>query len=321
MKLGFLFFGSTPDYKWNLVKQMGINHAIAKLAPDLTGRMAPYHYASLEKSVQIFKDEGLELIGLEGDQFDMSRIKLGLNGRNEDIDNYCQMLVNMGKLNINLLCYNFMVAGWYRTHTDQKGRGNALVTAFDKEYIDRLPLDRENQISADKLWDNYEYFISKVIPVAESEGIKMALHPDDPPVSSIQGVARIFIDSDAIRKALSLSTSPSHGLTFCQGTYVTMGEDILNLIQEWGSEDKIHFVHIRDVNGNRNRFVETFHDNGPTDMPKVLKAYRTSGFNGYLRSDHVPTMEGETNERPGYGIYGNLFGIGYIKGIVHSLKA
>ncbi|RKN76999.1 mannonate dehydratase [Ulvibacterium marinum] len=99
-----------------------------------------------------------------------------------------------------------------------------------------------------------------------------------------------------------------------------MGEDIEELIKEWGGQNKIHFIHIRDVKGNRNRFVETFHDNGPTDMPKVFKIYQSIHYDGPLRSDHVPTMAWESNSRPGYGIYGNLFGIGYIKGIFDSLS-
>src|SRR5680860_1445728 len=102
----------------------------------------------------------------------MRRIKLGLDGRDNDIEKYCQMLENMGKFNINLLCYNFMVTGWYRTHTDQQERGDALVTAIDKEYANKLPTDIKNRISAEKLWENYEYFIKRVIPIAESSGVK-----------------------------------------------------------------------------------------------------------------------------------------------------
>ena len=118
----------------------------------------------------------------------------------------------------------------------------------------------------------------------------MGLHPDDPPVSPLQGIARIFTSPDAVRKALSLSDSPSHGLTFCQGTYVTMGAPVAELVREW--KDRIFFVHQRDVAGTAENFHETFHDNGPTDMAAMLRVYKEVGFDGPLRSDHVPTMAG-----------------------------
>ncbi len=115
---------------------------------------------------------------------------------------------------------------------------------------------------------------------------------------------------------MSFSNSPSHGLTFCQGTYVTMGEDIEKLVLEW--KDKINFVHIRDVIGTPDNFRETFHDNGPTDMFKMMLLYHTIGFDGAIRSDHVPTMAGESNTHVGYEMKGNLFGIGYIKGLMEA---
>jgi mannonate dehydratase len=260
------------------------------------------------------------LIGLEGDQMDMMRIKLGLPGRDDDIEKYKQMLVNMGKLGINLLCYNFMATGWFRTSKSVMERGGALVTGYNHKDGQKLPLTQYGKVSADKIRENYRYFIEQVIPVAEKAGVKMALHPDDPPVPELQGIARVFIDAEAIRRALSFSDSPYHGLAFCQGTYTTMGEDVASLIEEFGRQKKIFFVHIRDVSGTAEDFRETFHDNGPTDMPALLELYHKVGFDGPLRSDHVPTMAGEENDHAGYAMKGNLFGIGYIKGMLDALK-
>ncbi len=318
MKLSFLFFGNTPDEKWVLARQMGIQSAIAKLAPDLTGSLAPWDFESLRRSKEIFAENGLQLIGLEGDQFDMTRIKLGLAGRDEDLEKYGQFLENMGKLNIHLLCYNFMATGWFRTEKDLVERAGALVTGFDWEIAQNLPNTAFGEISAEKIWENYRYFIERVIPLAEKAGVKMALHPDDPPVPVLQGIGRIFINAGAIRKALSLSDSPSHGLTFCQGTYTTMGEEVEKLIHEF--KERIHFIHIRDVEGTPQKFRETFHDNGPTDMVALFRAYQNAGINVPIRSDHVPTMAGESNASHGYEMKGNLFGIGYMKGIMEALK-
>ena len=318
MKLSFLFFGNKPDEKWQLCSQMGIHYAIAKLAPELTGALPPWDFDSLKMAKEMYKSNGFDLIGLEGDQFDMNRIKFGLDGRDEDIELYKQMLTNMGQLGIHLLCYNFMAGiGWYRTETGISERGGALVSGFDSMTANQLPLTVFCEVSEVEIWNNYQYFIERVIPVAEKAGVQMALHPDDPPVSPLRGIGRIFINADGIRKALTLSNSPSHGLTFCQGTYTTMGENVSALIKEFAQ--RIHFVHIRDVIGTPDKFRETFHDNGPTDMVAAFKNYQSIGFSGPIRSDHVPTMAGESNHQHGYAMKGNLFGIGYMKGIMEAL--
>jgi len=317
MTLSFLFFGNQPDEKWVLSRQMGVTHAIAKLAPDLTGDLPIHDFDSLKRSKEIFAENGLDLTGLEGDQFDMSRIKLGLPGRDEDLERYRQMLDNMGRLGIKLLCYNFMATGWYRTHKALPERAGALVSGFDWTTAQNEPDTPYGKVSATQIWENYAYFLENVLPAAEATGVQLALHPDDPPVPTLHGIDRIFINAEAVRRALALSDSPAHGLTFCQGTYTTMGEPVADLIREW--KDRIRFVHIRDVVGTPDNFRETFHDNGPTDMVAMFRAYQEAGIDVPIRSDHVPTMAGETNQQHGYEIKGNLFGIGYMKGIMESL--
>lgn len=318
MKLSFLFFGNKPDKKWTLCRQMGIDYAIAKLAPELTGNAPVTDYTSFARSKEMYEEAGFQLYGLEGDQIDMTKIKLGLPGRERDIEKYCTMLENMGKLGVSFICYNFMYPGWYRTHNALPERGGALVSGFSYEAT-LQQLDKHAPISENRLWENYHWFIEQVMPVAESNGVKMGLHPDDPPVSPVHGIARILTSADAMRKALSFSDSPSHGLTFCQGTYTTMNEDVESLIHEFGKK-KIFFVHIRDVAGTPTNFRETFHDNGPTNMFALMKAYKEIGFDGPLRSDHVPTMAGEDNVHVGYEMNGNLFGIGYIKGLMDAAE-
>ena len=321
MKLSFLFFGDKADEKWQLCNQMGIQYAIAKLSAEHTQNERPWEFSAMQAAHERFKQAGFSLIGLEGDQFDMNRIKFGLPGREEDIEKYITMLENMGKLGIHLLCYNFMAGvGWYRTSTGLLERGDALVSGFKYADPSNDDLTTFGHLSEQKLWENYSWFLNRVLPVAERCGVKMALHPDDPPVSPLKGIARIFTTADQIRHALSLSESPSHGLTFCQGTYVTMGEDVKALIAEFGAKQKIFFIHIRDVIGNREDFRETFHDNGPTDMVAMLSAYKAAGIDVPLRSDHVPTMAGESNHQHGYAMKGNLFGIGYLMGIMEALR-
>lgn len=317
MKLSHFFKTAEHDIKWDLCRQMGVKYAVAKLAPELTGKEAIWNYNVLEEAKEAFASHGLDLIALEGDQFDMTRIKLGLPGREEDAEHYRMMLGNMGRLGITTLCYNFMQTGWFRTRVDIKERGGALVTGYDSEDALALADDTYAPVSADSIWNNYKWFIEQVMSSAEAAGVRMGLHPDDPPVPSLQGIGRVFIKPENIDKALSLSGSPSHGLTFCQGTYVTMGADVKECFHRW--KDRIAFIHFRDIEGDASHFHETFHDNGPTDMPDMMRFYRDEGFSGIIRSDHVPTMAGEDNDNPSYSMNGNLFGIGYIKGIMDTL--
>jgi mannonate dehydratase len=224
----------------------------------------------------------------------------------------------MRELGVPVLCYNFMaVHGWARTRWAEPGRGGALVTAFHVDDLTGLP-SHSPGLTDEVMWDNYRYFLDAALPVAEETGVRMALHPDDPPLSPFRGVARIMRSGDAVERAMGLSSSPAHGLTFCQGTFATMGEDVPGAIRRFA--DRIAFVHFRDVRGGPERFVETFHDEGMTDMVAAMQAYRDIGFQGPVRSDHVPTLAGEANDNPGYEVLGRLFAVGYMRGLRDAVE-
>ncbi|WP_206517634.1 mannonate dehydratase [Sphingobium algorifonticola] len=310
------------DRRWGLARQMGVTHAIAKLAPELTGKLPPWDYESLRSEVDRYAAAGFRIGGLEGDQFDMSRIKLGLDGRDDDIERYKRMLQNMGRCGIDFLCYNFMPLGWLRNRTGVQDRGGAVTTGY-RHGTDHAP--GAEIIPAERIWDNYEYFLRRVIPAAEDSGVRMGMHPDDPPAPMIDGIGRIFINAAASQRALDMVASPMNGLTFCQATYKTMGEDIEELVHRFGAQGKIFYVHIRDVKGLWNDFVETFPEDGDSDMAAMFRAYRDIGFDGYLRPDHAPTMLGSQAEASfsggtgsGYEAEGMVYTIGYIKGLMQA---
>ncbi|MDA3798112.1 MAG: mannonate dehydratase [Kiritimatiellae bacterium] len=314
MKLGMML-PALPDIKWELASQIGVKYAITKAAPELTGKLPPWNFDVLKGISENFADAGFKLYGLEGDEFDMSRIKLGLPGRDEDIEKYHMMLRNMGHLEIPLMCYNFMAGiGWYRTSVNLPERGGALTSGFN---MNDVPKDTELIVTEEQMWNNYEYFIKAVLPVAEEAGVKMGLHPDDPPISPLLGYSRIFTSAEAFRKAMALSDSPSHCITFCQATFKTMGENVFEIIPEFAK--RIAFLHFRDVRGDKSCFRETFHDNGPTDMAAFLKVCDDSGLDVIIRPDHTPSMAGEDNSNPGYEMQGNLFAVGYMKGLMDAL--
>jgi mannonate dehydratase len=168
-------------------------------------------------------------------------------------------------------------------------------------------------VSEARLWESLHYFLERVIPVAESACVKLAMHPDDPPLSPIRGLGRIMREVDNFQRLLDLVPSEMNGITLCQGNFALMTDDIPNVIRKFA--EKIFFAHMRDVAGAPKKFEETFHDAGQTDMVACMRAYRDIGFNGALRPDHVPTMAGDDNQKAGYSSIGRLFAIGYLKGI------
>ena len=153
------------DRRWALARQLGVRHAICKLNPEITSAPPPSDFETLQTAKRHFAQQGLTL---SGDQMDMSRIKQGLTGRDADIDAYKRMLENMGRLDIRLLCYNFMVGmNWGRTRADIPIRGGALASGFDHARMqDHTPMDGVGVISAEQVWENYAYFIERVGPVA-----------------------------------------------------------------------------------------------------------------------------------------------------------
>jgi mannonate dehydratase len=304
---------------WQLARQMGICQAIVNAKPEGTGLNPPWDIDALRQVQREFGVAGLKIYGLEGDQFDMSRIKLGLDGRDDDIERYCRMLRNMGELGIPLLCYNFMAQiGWFRSNVGVAGRGGALVSQFDLKEMPPSPTEA-GEVPTERIWENYRYFIQGVMPAAEKAGVHMALHPDDPPLPSLRGIGRIFGTPEAFERAYSLAPSPSNGVTFCRANFKMMGADLSGCIRRFAQERRLFFLHLRDVRGTAEHFIEVFHDEAAAELMDTLRACQEAGFDGPLRCDHVPTMAGEMNGEPGYGTLGRLFAVGYILGLMDAL--
>ena len=307
--------------RWKLAKQMGVNHAIAGVTGELSKVRREQYLETLTRIKSDFTAAGLTIAGVESFPVSAEKIKLGLPGRDEEIQNLCAAIDALGRVGIPLICYNFMAGiGWYRTNTAYPARGGAVTTEFDLRDAEKQGLTQWGLVSEEKLWQNLEYFLKAVIPVAEKANVKMALHPDDPPISPLRGVARIVISAANYRRILNMVPSPVNGITFCQANFKLMGENIEALAREWCGQKKIFFIHFRDVEGTREHFVERFHDNGPTDMARMLKVYNESGFDGPIRPDHAPTLEGESNDNPGYAIMGKILAFGYMKGIMDGLR-
>src|SRR5690606_23901747 len=239
-----------PPYRhrlWSIAKQGGATHAVSRLPLGADGKIS-WDYIDMLHLRESFRNYGLRLEviepGLDGQMHDM---KLGTDKRDLDIECCKQLIRNMGALGISVFCYNFMAKfNWVRTSTTTPTRGGALVTSYDHALMKDAPLTDAGIVTAEKLWENVKYFLEAVVPVAEEHGVKLALHPDDPPVDSIQGISRIITNAEAMQKVLDLVPSKCSGITLCQGTLAAAGEDIPTIIREFGHRDKIFFVHFRD---------------------------------------------------------------------------
>ena len=307
------YFRSERDLTWDYAVQCGVKKGVIRLPETEEFDVTDFsHWETVHKK---FTDFGIEPVIIEPMPNALhDHIKIGDDKRDECIEKVIKMFPIMEQLKIDTICFNWMAhIGWLRTNVNIKERGGAYVTGFDLK--DFKPDNKA--ISESKLWDNYEYFIKAVIPYAEKHGIKLALHPDDPPLAKLGDVSRIMISYENIKKAMEIGNSKNLGVTMCQACYLMMGEDLYDVIPKLA--DKIFFVHFRNVTGNKFKFNETFHDNGNIDMADIMRLYKKCGVNVPVRVDHVPLMAGEQQETAGYTALGRLFAIGYLKGILDSM--
>ena len=304
-----------------MMRQCGVEYAVCHGSLEATPGAAledqPWSLSSLRRIKETYQKLGLELAVWEG-RPNMEKIKLGLPGRDAEIEVVCQMLHNMGELDIPVWCSMWMpILGVMRTSFEIPTRAGARVSGFDHAALEDEPLTDHGVVSEDEQWENLRYFLERTVPAAEKAGVKMAMHPDDPPLSPIRGVARIMSSLDNYQRLLDLVPSEMNGIGLCQGNFALMTDDLPAAIRHFGGQGKIHFVHFRDVRGTPNNFTEAFHDDGQTDLVECMRAYRDVGYQGVLRPDHYPKM-GDDDYADEHCM-ARLFAVGYLKGIRESV--
>lgn len=274
-------------------------------------------------------------------------IKLGRPSRDRLVDSYCESLRNTGLAGVPVVCYNFMpVFDWMRTDLALPLDDGSTALAYDDRALGAIDLSRGTaelpgwataytaadlaalreayrSVSENQLWENLEYFLERVVPVAQSSNVMMALHPDDPPWS-IFGLPRIVTSGAALERVIDLVDEPANGITFCAGSLgVDPANDLASIVRQLGARGRIHFAHCRNIKRTGFRmFRETAHPSecGDVDMRAVLGALRETGFTGPIRSDHGRMIWGESG-RPGYGLHDRALGAMYLHGLWEGISA
>jgi mannonate dehydratase len=332
MKLGLGAIHEVTEEKLKFAKQFGVDHIVVH-TPDLSGD-GYWEFMDLLRLRTLVESAGLKLAAIENiPRSYYDKVRLGLPGRDEQIENWCKTLRNMGKAGIPILGYDFHLVGVWRTEKSPRGRGGAYISSFDYERVKDAPLPAKDsygydlvagaplalagEMTEEEMWDNYTYFLKAVIPVAEEAGVKMGLHPDDPPVPILGGTVRIFRSIDALKRLIDIVPSDYNGLEFCQGTVAEMGADVIEAIRYFGSRKKIFYVHFRNIKGTVPKFDEVFIDEGDMDMFKAMRAYKEVGYDGVMIPDHTPGVVDDT----GWGHRGRAFALGYMKALVQAVNS
>ncbi len=248
---------------------------------------------------------------------------LGLRGRDEQIENFRNLLRNMGKAEIPMVMYRWdtTVGAWlnnWRTTAETVGRGGAKLVSFDYEVAKKVPVSHFGQITEESIWDSLTYFLKAVVPVAEESGVNLVMHPADPQVPSIAGIARIIRSVEAYDRLFEIVPSNYSRMVFCLGCFSQMldPEGVYDAIRHFGTMGKIGVVHFRNVKGSLERFDEVYPDEGKLDMFKAIELLKEVGYKNLIYPDHVPRGTGDTD-----GFIGNAFQIGYLKGVLQSASA
>lgn len=285
-------------------------------------KLSPDSIPSVERLVELrelFADFGLRFAGIHSLHYGMyGDIMFDRDGRDKQVDGIATLLKRLSEAGIDTLGYQWNPRGVVpmRTETSATVRGGAEATQWNEDDLDEIetpPGELERTYSEAECWENYEQFLEEIVPVAEEAGVRMALHPADPPIyEEIGGVPRLFRNVESFERAMAVVDSDAHGLKLCLGCFSEMGEDVPAVIRRFG--DDIVFVHFRDVVGTVPEFTETFLDEGNFDPFEAMKALQEMNFTGPVLLDHVPHVEGDTEWRH----RSRSYGAGYLRCLIDN---
>lgn len=353
MKLGLgLYRGLLTEDNFNFAKQAGVTHLVVHLVDYFKGANptlssgAPnmgwgitrnqdrfWEYDDLAALKKTIEASGLTWEAIEN--FDPAHwydILLDGPRKSEQLERLKRTIQVIGRAGIPIMGYNFSVAGVWGWTKGPFGRGNAMAVRYDESMIDTAlpmpngmvwnmvydpePLDGNVPgVGTEELWQRYEWFLSQIVPVAEESGVKLALHPDDPPAEALRGAARLVNEPDKYQRVLDMVPSPCNTLEFCLGSLQEMRDgDVHEAIRHYGRQGKIGYVHFRNVRGKVPSYQEVFVDEGDLDMIRAVQTLREIGYEGVLIPDHTPEM---SCGAPWHA--GMAYALGYIRAAIQAV--
>lgn len=321
MKISMQVGENVTDEELTWVKQMGVEYLNVQTGP---GKATLDNFLAIKKRAEA---AGVKVWNISNnDNRNIEEVTLGLPGRDKKIEWLKQYIRDTGKAGIGYITYAHMANGIWSSKPETT-RAGAQARAFKLETAKGTwngktyegPLSHGRKYSKEELWEHYTYFIKQIAPVAEEAGVRIGIHPDDPPVPELAGIPRhIFGTYDGYVKALEIANSPNIGVCLCCGTWMeggkSTGKDVYEAVRGFAKMGKLWKIHFRNVTAPIPYFVETYIDNGYTDMYKLMKTLVEVDFRGNLIADHVPQMSGGRFAAWSYSM-------GYIRALHQAAKA
>lgn len=314
MRIALGQFRDPSDDLLTYIEQLGAQDFLMNTAAFPGDKQ--WEYEDLLAARQKADRHGLRLMALENVPITFyDKVMLGLPGRDEQINHMQNTIRNMGKAGIPILGIHWMPSGVWSTQPPAKRRGGATARRFELSEHNPDELTFGRVYTAEEMWENFKYYMEHILPVAEEVGVTFAIHPDDPPVEQLGGVARIFRNFEGFKRAMDHFDTPHLGLNFCIGCWSEMGgrDNVIRGIRYFGPQGKIIYIHFRDVEGLATSFSECFIDEGnlPSKL-EIMQELKANGFTSFLIDDHVPHMIDDSR----WGHRGRAYAIGYLKAMI-----
>lgn len=350
MKLGLgLYRHMLTDDNFRFARQAGATHIVAHLAdyfstearlPTTTsvgwGSAGKYDhlwtYDALYDLKTRMNGHGLELAAIEN--FDPAHwydVLLDGPRKEEQIAHLKQIIRTMGEVGIPVMGYNFSIAGVWGWVTGPFARGGAESVGYQNDvpqtpipngmvwnmiYDSSAPTGTIGEVTPQMLWSRLEYFLSELVPVAEAAGVRLAAHPDDPPMPTLRGTARLVYQPHLYQKLLDIQRSPANALEFCIGSLAEMSEgDVYEAVDQYSKQNAIGYIHFRNVRGKVPHYHEVFIDEGDVDMIRILRILRNNHYDGVIIPDHTPQM---VCDAPWHA--GMAYALGYIRAVMMAME-
>lgn len=306
----------------SFANELGVSHVYTWVPAERSNVAA---LTALRKRVE---EAGLTLFNVGGPLAKCDKIHLALPGRDTAIKEFGDFLYSLGEAGIHTTTFTFEPSGVWSTDPG-KARGGALTRAVDAAKLTAEPLSHERTYTEAEIWDNFSYFMERIIPIAEEAGVRLALHPNDPPVKEIAGVPCLIRSWESYERAYQIADSDFLGMEFCTGCWLEGGPDgfgdVQAAIPHFVSRNKVFIVHFRNVSSPLPEFYETFIDEGYQDMHELMQLFHDSGYDGTMILDHSPLMaQASSAEGTPYGHFNEVaaaYALGYMKALHAAVSA